>query len=1009
LTALHKDFYKHQLRIRELLSRNTRKKVLVEDQRQFLGDHYAYVEHLIVSIRGNPEAYQLIANYCDPNLPSLDLLIESFAYSFFEDLMNPESSEEELLKVIFTLLKLEFLALDRRAGLFSENISSLVANILGIYTKRRTQRKYLKLILKRPLMKIVHGEGRDLKLDPKTIYERVLMKREKFVKFESIPYLPKQSAFKTWFPGTSSTTPRAVSMRSTTSMDNYDLDYYLSDSEVVLQLSRLSEQITEHVKALLSSIYSNIHTMPYGVRWISKCISDLSTRRGIQLKERNSLLGTFLFIKWWLPSIASADMNGLITDTVISQVTRGNLSLISNVSATQIIKHICRGTTFEGQQYEHVNRFITEEAPKMLSYFEDVINVKDVIVGETKARRPQSQQAVSIEEYTGDKDTMRYYYMCVLTRPKLPLVVNMHKSLKLGTLQDFKFQGVVLSVQEVKLLVSIIIKHENDFRAKGLTSLVNDAKRIRKAQENDGLFGTIRTDAILYLMFLEQSLPHGMDRSYETRSRAATGTVVYKMTEEYQRSRLLSKIKEATRDLLFALDSFAIFFDKSKSCSLAQIVDFVLNFSYLFESKTKETKYPVRLLAHYLDSHLQELPEDYRENNYSKLYTSIVAEYESEFTAKRKVASVNKQILLLAINSMEKHISDIRQEERVQLSAQHTRDFISFIKSARVPVCLSVVNLQEVIVCKQKECQHSRIDYMNILVPGVKRTFTKSQPQKGPSRVEPPKYHVELIDEFADEFSNLDLLKGCTKKSIRAHVTCHQPIDKLSSKSRTDSLSVGDAFFTYIQILKAEISQHPLYITKPFEEIEAIVEEIERYLTRRMYHNIFPATQSPDDLSFYRRTLELDWMKPEHLDISQNSKQDHMWTYAIDQLAVIDDFFSTAEKLSCLVDFVTSVVNVLSLCASSESAGADDCLPIVIYLVIKARPKRMHSNLNYLTLFRCRQQMLGDAGFCFLQVKSAVEFIESLDCSCLSISEAEFESSIAEARLRHRLHEEVKV
>lgn len=36
----------------------------------------------------------------------LDLLVESFSFSFFEDLMNPENSEVELLKVIHKLIKL---------------------------------------------------------------------------------------------------------------------------------------------------------------------------------------------------------------------------------------------------------------------------------------------------------------------------------------------------------------------------------------------------------------------------------------------------------------------------------------------------------------------------------------------------------------------------------------------------------------------------------------------------------------------------------------------------------------------------------------------------------------------------------------------------------------------------------------------------------------------------------------------------------------------------------------
>jgi hypothetical protein len=970
LTSLHTAFYTHQLKIRELLSRSTNRKQLVADQRQLLGDHYAYVEHFILQIRNNPEVFQLIARYCDPNLHALELLMESFAYSFFCNLMNSESSSGELLQVISTLLKREF----DPTGTLNENISGLVGNILEMYTKHRSQRKYLKLILKRPVMKFIHVEGKDLKLDPVMIYQGVMIKRDACVKFEAVATAHRESFFSSWFTG--APIPKPVSLQNLADVDKYDVEFYLNDPEVQLQISCLSDRIIAHVTTLLHSIYSNIPTMPYGVRWISKCISDLALKRGALVHDRNNLLATFLFIKWWLPSITSADLNGLITDTVISTTVRSNLTLISNVRGMQVIKHICRGTAFTGQQYDRLNNFIRDQVPKMQSYFEAVIKVEDLIVGgETKVRRQQTQRPAEPATYLADKDTMRYYYTSVLSRLRQP---KLHKSMQLGTLHDFKFQGVVLSIEEVKLLVAIVIRQEAAFREKGFGSLVNDAIRIKKAQNQDRLFAGTTGEATLYLMFVELSMPKEMERPYD---KATHNALIVKATDDYQSRRILSKVKEATRELLFTLDSLAIFFEMSTNCSLTQIVDFVVNFAYLFESKSRGAKFPVKLLAHFLASHLQKLPEDYRENNYAKLYTSIVADYEAEVSHKRKIVNENKQILLVAINSLEKHITDVMHEKRIQLVAKNTRDFISFIKSASIPVCVSVRTRHstDVAVVRLKECKHNTTDFIG------RRTFTglSTLHQRPFSFEEKPTGHIKLIDEFADVFSNLEPVLRCTERS-------------------SDEFNIGLAFSTYIQILKAEVSQHLRYVSKPFEEIEAIVEEIERYLTRRMFRNIFPETQSAADYRLYRRTLELDWVQPEHLDISENSKQEDMWKYAISQLGQIDDHFSTAEKLMCLVDFVTTVVNILSLCASSESVGADECLPIVIYLIVKAQPRRMYSNLNYLAIFRNQQQMKGDAGFCCLQVKSAVEFIESLDSSSLSISSEEFTRAIEEARLRHK-------
>jgi hypothetical protein len=89
-----------------------------------------------------------------------------------------------------------------------------------------------------------------------------------------------------------------------------------------------------------------------------------------------------------------------------------------------------------------------------------------------------------------------------------------------------------------------------------------------------------------------------------------------------------------------------------------------------------------------------------------------------------------------------------------------------------------------------------------------------------------------------------------------------------------------------------------------------------------------------------------------------------MWEFAIKSLRDTDECMSPVEKLSCLIECITIIVNVLDLCSTSGSAvGSDDSLPIIIYVVIKARPRRLISNLNYIVKFRHHNKMLAQGGF----------------------------------------------
>lgn len=337
LTTLHIDYYRHQLKIRELIGKSIKRKVLVSNLREFLGDHFVYVEHFVKHLRNDSEVFNLVVRLCPPNMRHLELFAESCAYSFFEDLMNPENSELELLKAVKSVMDLEFRSHTSICDIFNENVSTVLGKILTIYTKRRTQRKYLRLIFKKTMVKIVHSEERDLRLDPRSVYRRIQAKT-RAMQVEAIPEEPKKK--KSFFASIFSSSDKnkklmAQSQLITRDIEEFDNEYFLENREVKARISVQSEIIITYCKHLLKPIYDNVKTMPHGIKWLCRWISELSQQtREVSVQERNIMLGTFLFTKWWLPALASADSNGLIQDCLISTVVRSNLGLISNVGVT---------------------------------------------------------------------------------------------------------------------------------------------------------------------------------------------------------------------------------------------------------------------------------------------------------------------------------------------------------------------------------------------------------------------------------------------------------------------------------------------------------------------------------------------------------------------------------------------------------------------------------------------------------------------------------------------------
>ena len=772
--------------------------------------------------------------------------------------------------------------------------------------------------------------------------------------------------------------------------------------------------IQERIDEIIQSLIDKITSIPYTLRCISKIISILISKKFPLLSKylQNAFIGKFIFNKCIFP-VLSLENKNVVENIIFGLDTKKCLNVIISVlsTANKCLLFNCNTDT----EKTIFNYYLIEIIPILNKFYEKLIDIElpkalNDLVSKTKNkmeenlgnnffsfRRKQSIPKSSPSKASESSPQPLYDYF--------------------GENSDeiMRLQCICFSLSDIMFIISLINKDKSIFKQlPEYDSFLKTFDRITAEEYKlDQKLEAEKTQRKFFMIYKDEKNSQ-LEKLFRHKNKKISEN---NMSESEM---ICLKIKNCIKTILKGLNvlnnkDYSYLNMATSNEKFLEAIQYTLQ--DIGEFSEDENQIPLNWYGQFIILNKKGLSSSYLENDLKQLYEEL---YNEETNTLNELKSFSSIIITrdgMNLRCAENILEKIKYNYRRLQQAKKFQKIENFIDRDRTKVCIRIRDENE----REKEKEKSGNAFKSLIGKKDKKDAKNEQqnsyvyildaddcPHKNVSfmaSIEGQKTskkittHAENVNDFISKFgdnANKDLktLNKYIKEDIVSGKTTHE-IYKL--------------FNDYMDFLKNKIKKNKdsKYLDNPDEndkkkideEIDAFANKIEEHIMRKTYKYVFPKDPLKEDKEFYKKTKMLDWITPEHLEIKKlyNSQLD----LALACMRRMDDATSVFEKIRCVINAFANINNTIKFSTGkNEAAGQDEVTPIFQYITIKAHPKRLISNINYIKCFKDLTQG-GQMSFLVSQLESTITFIKGITSKDLKISEEEYNKNIKEAKEKY--------
>ena len=736
-------------------------------------------------------------------------------------------------------------------------------------------------------------------------------------------------------------------------------------------------------------LLNNTSIVPNSIKYICKIISILIQNKFNDLTkvEINAWISRFFIDKLLIPILNNPKLNALINDFVISGSTSDNISIIEF-----ILKKIFSGKLFENNfilpngdeenNYTLFNRFILEEIETILNFYEKMTyNIS---------------LPLFIQKYIENKLPSDYLYNYfdenkeqIYTNISICFNINNLISLIKGlqNCQNDLFSLGNEKAVKLKKIFSKLNKEEKIEELKNIDNNINNVniddnsngiKKSKSVKLNKSIKLAKKVEKIKYenyYLFNDCEIEKKYENLFKIDNKISGFYIDIKKIEKIRKLEEKEKIVIKLKNyLISALNNYSILNRSSfkSTTSISSILSEIKNYMNLptYMCTDNNSIIPSNWGISSVLDYMKKIPEEYKLNDYEKLFEELIInlnesikEFNFEklfmFKKKKKFMENIKLYYKNSINLLE----DINHNEKVK----------DFVENYFLPI--EVKFYYDDDDEKKFELKKSNIKEKNL----KDLDFLEIN----------EKYIFRTVSSFVRYFP--DLNKYQDKKDIN-------PFQIIKE------LSINTTMFNYFDIIKNSFIQDKKICNE--EEYKKIYDQkVKNYIMNKIYKKIYPRELEQEDSKLFQKTMHLSWVEPNMIIPGDTSLDvlDNILPDILSEFKKLNKAHSPYIKLSCVKKIFEYIAIIIKFNDGGEGGnreiGAEDITPYLNYVLIRACPSRIFSDIKFIKFFSKSE---GRNDYDFINVEMMCNNILESTYKNFNISESEYIKKCNEAIINNK-------